>query len=235
MRERNSSLLPEAHHAIGFVLALAPIHNDTAHAANNLMTPTRSRWRVLGIVLIGVLIGVIGIVATNQMVHATSSTAFCSTACHSMQWVAKAHERGPHGKTRTGVVAGCGDCHIPYEAGHPNPIQYLVLLTHKAKAGIHDVIGESRGVISTEAKWRAERERLSNGVKEFMANNNSLVCRSCHDLSKMSRKESAEMHAPLAQMDKVVCVECHANVGHAYEETAAAAPAAPATAPAPSK
>jgi nitrate/TMAO reductase-like tetraheme cytochrome c subunit len=194
------------------------------------MNTTRSRWKVLGVVLIGVLIGVVGVAATNSMVHATSTTEFCSTACHSMQWVAKAHERGPHGKTRTGVVAGCSDCHIPYEAGHADAFQYVALLTHKAKAGIHDVIAESRGIISTEAKWNAERERLSAGVKEFMANNNSLVCRSCHDVTKMAKKETAEMHAPLAQMDKVVCIECHANAGHVYEQ-AAAAPAQSALPP----
>jgi nitrate/TMAO reductase-like tetraheme cytochrome c subunit len=194
------------------------------------MTPTRSRWKVLGVVLIGILIGVAGVAVTAEMVHATSSTEFCSTACHSMQWVAKAHERGPHGKTRTGVVAGCGDCHIPYEAGHASAFQYLVLLTHKAKAGLHDAIAESQGVISTEAKWKAERERLSAGVKEFMASNNSLVCRSCHDLSKMAKPAAVEMHAPLAKMDKLVCVECHATAGHVYDEPPAATPApAPAS------
>ena len=102
------------------------------------------------------------------------------------------------------------------------------MLTHKVKAGIHDVIAESRGVISTEAKWRAERDRLSKGVNEFMANTNSLVCRSCHDVTKMARKEAADLHAPLLKMDKVVCVECHANVGHVYEEVSAAPAPAPA-------
>ncbi len=192
------------------------------------MAEKRGIWALLGILIVGAVIGVIGVALTTHMVHVTSTTEFCSTACHSMQWVAKAYERGPHAKTRTGVVAGCGDCHIPYESGNPNPLQYLVLLTHKAKAGIHDAIGEMSGVISTEAKWTSERDRLSNGVKEFMANNNSLTCRGCHDLTRIAnpaKPHVAEMHAPLAKADKVVCVECHANVGHVYDEPAKAAPA----------
>ena len=179
-----------------------------------------SRKAIVWSVIIGIVVGVAGVGVTTEMVAATSSVGFCSTSCHSMQWVAEAYQRGPHHASRTGVTAGCGDCHIPYESQHSNLLQYVALLTYKAKAGIHDAITEARGTISTKEKWEKERPRLSASVKEFMASNNSLTCRGCHDLAKMDAKKNAqvaEMHAGVLKMDKIVCVECHEAVGHTYE------------------
>ena len=186
--------------------------------------------------LIGVAVGVGAIAATTEMVHSTSTVQFCVNACHSMQWVYEAYERGPHSKTKAGVTAGCGDCHIPYESRHASPFQYVVLMTHKAKAGIHDAINEAKGTISTKEKWEKERPRLSAGVKEFMASNNSLTCRGCHDLAKMANKENpgvVEMHADVLKQPQIVCIECHENVGHVYDTVAEAGSAKSGAAGAP--
>ena len=143
-----------------------------------------------------------------------------------MQWVGNAYQKGAHAKTATGVTAGCADCHIPYESQHANPWQYVVLMAYKAKSGAKDVYHQLKGTIDTEQKWLQERDRLSAHVKEWMASNNSLTCRGCHDLTKMSNPDNpavAEMHAPLATVDNVVCVECHTNAGHVYESAKSAA------------
>ena len=91
----------------------------------------RGRRRVvIGAVAIGILLGVIGIAATNAMVHWSGSNDFCSNACHSMQWVAEAYRRGPHHANPTGATAGCADCHIPYhssEAGRAAVRRHAVL------------------------------------------------------------------------------------------------------------
>ena len=63
-----------------------------------------------------------------------------------------------HAVNRTGVSAGCHDCHIPHD--------YPQLLWYKAKAGVKDVIGEMRGVIDTEAKFKKERARTVRGLAE---------------------------------------------------------------------
>ena len=197
-----------------------------------MTTTARSWWRVLGILVVGAVAGVVGVAATTEMVHWSSTNEFCSRSCHSMQWVGKAYQRGPHAKTSVGVTAGCADCHIPYESQHANPWQYVQLMVHKAKSGIKDVYHEAKGTIDTEQKWLQERERLSTHVKTWMASNNSLTCRGCHDLSKMSNADTpavAEMHAPFVKADGVVCIECHTNAGHVYESTKSAAAATTAS------
>src|SRR5689334_19288228 len=99
-----------------------------------------TRWSVLALVIVGVVIGFVMTVGTQVMVAVTGTDAFCSGACHSMQWVAQEHKASVHGVNRTGVAAECHDCHIPHA--------YPQILWYKAKAGIKDAIGEMRGVIA---------------------------------------------------------------------------------------
>jgi nitrate/TMAO reductase-like tetraheme cytochrome c subunit len=73
-----------------------------------------------------------------------------------MQWACQEYQQSVHSTNRTGVRAGCHDCHIPHH--------YPALLWYKAKAGIKDAIGEMRGVISTEEKFNKERLRMAKEV-----------------------------------------------------------------------
>jgi nitrate/TMAO reductase-like tetraheme cytochrome c subunit len=120
-----------------------------------LSTPS-ARWSVLALVIVGLVIGAGGVIATQVMVTATGTNEFCGNACHSMVWVAKEYKQSVHYANRTGVQAGCHDCHIPHE--------YPQLLWYKAKAGIHDAIEEVRGTISTEEKFKKERLRMAKMV-----------------------------------------------------------------------
>src|SRR5262245_8771417 len=98
------------------------------------------------------------------MLAVAGTDAFCGGACHSMQWVAREHKESIHGVNRTGVKAACHDCHIPEH--------YPELLWYKAKAGIKDAIGEMRGVIDTEEKFKKERLRMAQLVwAEYKADN----------------------------------------------------------------
>lgn len=117
-----------------------------------LSTPS-ARWSVLALVVVGLLIGAGGVIGTQVMVAATGTNEFCGGACHSMQWVDREYRQSVHFANRTGVRAGCHDCHIPRA--------YPELLWYKTKAGIRDAIQEVRGVISTEDKFKKERLRLA--------------------------------------------------------------------------
>jgi nitrate/TMAO reductase-like tetraheme cytochrome c subunit len=130
---------------------------------------------VLALVLIGIVIGFVATAGTQVMVHLTGTDAFCGGACHSMQWVAKEHAASGHHANRTGVQAGCHDCHIPKD--------YPYLLWYKARAGTKDVIREIQGVISTEDKFQKERLRMAKHVWEEFKENNSQACRNCHQFS----------------------------------------------------
>ena len=177
-------------------------------AWRRLRSPS-ARWSVLALVTLGVVFGAIAIIGTQVMVHVTGTDEFCGAACHSMQWVAAEHRDSIHGASRTGVRATCHDCHIPRE--------YPELLWYKAVAGTRDVIGEIRGIISTEEKFKNERMRMAGQVWTEYKANDSRACRGCHQFSKEVLAKQQEMvrpiHAPVLE-GKATCIECHKGVGH---------------------
>ena len=177
-------------------------------AWQRLRSPS-ARWSVLALVALGVVTGATAIIATQVMVHVTGTDEFCGAACHSMQWVATEHRESLHGANATGVKATCHDCHIPRE--------YPQLLWYKAVAGTRDVIGEIRGIISTEEKFANERRRMAVHVWTEYKANDSRACRGCHAFSKdvlAKQKELVrEIHAPVLE-GLATCIDCHKGVGH---------------------
>ena len=173
-----------------------------------LSTPS-ARWSVLALVVVGLIIGAGGVIATQVMVAATGTNEFCSGACHSMQWVAQEYRQSGHAINRTGVSAGCHDCHIPHD--------YPDLLWYKAKAGIKDAIGEARGVISTEEKFKKERLRMAKSVwAEFKAND-SENCQHCHVFSKEIVAKQKDFVRPMHEQvlaKAATCVDCHKGIAH---------------------
>ena len=179
-----------------------------ARTWRRLRSPS-ARWSVAALVGLGIVLSAIAVIGTQVMVHVTGTDAFCGGACHSMQWVAQEHKASTHGATRTGMVATCHDCHIPREYPH--------LLWYKAVAGTKDVIGEMRGVISTEEKFRAERKRMATLVWEEYKGNDSRACRGCHVFSAevlAKQQEAAKaVHQPVLE-GRATCIDCHKGVGH---------------------
>jgi len=112
------------------------------------LTHPSARWSVLSILVLGFLVAGVAIVGTQVMVQRTGTNEFCGTACHSMQWVAAEYNQSVHHLNRTGVQAGCHDCHIPHS--------YPQVLVYKVRAGVHDALAEAKGVIDTEAKFKKE-------------------------------------------------------------------------------
>jgi nitrate/TMAO reductase-like tetraheme cytochrome c subunit len=192
------------------------LRTDDAPARVGLVTRTwrrlrspSARWPLIVLVAVGVVLGGIAIIGTQVMVHVTGTDAFCGGACHSMQWVAKEHLESTHGATRTGVRATCHDCHIPRE--------YPQLLWVKAVSGTKDMIGEMRGVISTEEKFKAERKRMAALVWEDYQANDSRACRNCHVFSAevIAKQQDAAkgVHGQVLAR-RATCIQCHKGVGH---------------------
>ena len=177
-------------------------------AWRRLRSPS-ARWSVLAICALGFIVGMGAIIGTQVMVHVTGTDAFCGGACHSMQWVAKEHRESLHGVNSTGVRATCHDCHIPRE--------YPELLWYKAVAGTKDVIGEIRGIISTQEKFEGERRRMAGHVWAEYKGNDSRACRGCHAFSNDVLAKQSELvrsiHAPVLD-GKATCIDCHKGVGH---------------------
>jgi nitrate/TMAO reductase-like tetraheme cytochrome c subunit len=164
---------------------------------------------VLTLLVAGIVVGFVGTAGTQIMVELTGTNAFCGGACHSMQWVAKEHSESAHGDNRTGVHAGCHDCHIPKH--------YPELLWYKAKAGIKDAFGEMRGVIATQELFEKERPRMAQAVWDEYKANGSRNCRNCHEFTPATLKKQKDFAQPMHQQvleGKATCIDCHKGVGH---------------------
>jgi len=179
-----------------------------ARTWRRLRSPS-ARWPLALLVGVGIVLGAVAIIGTQVMVDVTGTDEFCGTACHSMQWVAQEHRESTHGATRTGMGATCHDCHIPRH--------YPELLWYKAAAGTKDAIGEMRGTISTEEKFRAERKRMAALVWSEYKDNDSRACRGCHAFSTevLAKQEQVarEAHEPVLQRH-ATCIDCHKGIGH---------------------
>ena len=173
------------------------------------LTSPSARWSVLALVIVGLVIGAAGVIATQVMVARTGTNEFCGGACHSMQWVANEYKGSVPHVNRTGVTAGCHDCHIPHE--------YPELLWYKAKAGIHDAIAEMTGTISTEEKFKKERLRLAKMVWAEYKENNSANCRTCHVFSKEILAKQKDFVQPMHEQvlaGAATCIDCHKGIAH---------------------
>jgi len=173
------------------------------------LTSPSATWSVLALLIVGLVIGAGAVIGTQVMVAVTGTNEFCSGACHSMQWVAQEYRQSIHYSNRTGVQAGCHDCHIPHE--------YPLLLWVKAKAGVKDAIGEMRGVISTEEKFKKERLRLAKAAWADFKDWKASTCRSCHAFNTETIAKQKEMAQPMHKMvleGQAVCTDCHKGVAH---------------------
>jgi nitrate/TMAO reductase-like tetraheme cytochrome c subunit len=180
-------------------------------------------WTMFLLIVLGAAIGIVIAGATTWMVNATSSVAFCSTACHSMSWAASAYERGPHFENSSGVRATCTDCHIPFESRPATPAQYVFgTLWTKGVDSSSDVIAEIRGTIADKAKWDEERPRLDKKVEEWFKATSSETCRGCHELDAFKKTSPARaIHAGLVKQEKVDCLQCHTGIAHVWPAAAA--------------
>jgi nitrate/TMAO reductase-like tetraheme cytochrome c subunit len=172
-----------------------------------------ARWSVGGLVVIGLIIGAAGVIGTQVMVVATGTNKFCSTACHSMQWVAKEWRESSHAVNEFGVGAGCHDCHIPD--------RYPKLLWVKFKAGVKDAVGEMRGVIDTEEKFNKERKRMAEAVWAEFKETNSENCQHCHQFNAEVIAKQKDFVQPMHQQflaGAMTCIDCHKGIAHKAPE-----------------
>lgn len=196
--------------------------NSSPGPWRRLFRPAQS-MAVIWLLLIGLVVGAALVIGTQLMVHTTGSVEFCGGACHSMrEFTMPEYRQSVHFSNRTGVRAGCSDCHVPHA--------YPQVLFYKAAAGIRDAIAEARGVIDTKEKYEQQRWRMANRVWDEMRANDSANCRTCHDPGAMAADKQSEfarkMHEQAVQK-KATCIDCHKGVAHAEpEEPAQAAPPA---------
>lgn len=167
-----------------------------------------ARLSVLVLLLLGIGLGSAAVIGTQVAVHATSTNEFC-VGCHEMNTPLVEYQDSIHHKNRSGVRAGCADCH--------NPHDYPEKLWVKAISGAKDIYGHYTGIIDTPAKFEARRLHMATSEQARMKKNNSAECRHCHDFQAMNpdkQKPFARKEHEMAKTAGLSCIECHKGIAH---------------------
>jgi cytochrome c-type protein NapC len=158
--------------------------------------------------LIGLFVGVIGLAGTSVVLASTNTEQFC-ISCHEMRDTSYVEYKGTiHDANRSGVRAGCPDCHVPHELGPK--------LIRKAQASM-EVLASITGKIDTKEKF--EKHRYEMALREWtkMKATDSSECRNCHSREGMSKElqsEKAWTRHERAKAEGLTCIECHFGIAH---------------------
>ncbi|MBY6188569.1 NapC/NirT family cytochrome c [Marinobacter hydrocarbonoclasticus] len=170
----------------------------------------RAGWR-LGIPLGALLffvIGAIGTVGFNVVIHETSSDEFC-VSCHGpSKFAAEEWPEHTHYNTASGVLVTCADCHVAKE--------FVPKMWRKIRA-MKEVYYQTLGTYNTREKFEAHRQTMAESVWAEMRETDSRECRSCHKVELMDfarqKKAAASMHQRMDKMGKT-CIDCHRFLAH---------------------
>mgnify|MGYP001118912575 CR=1 FL=1 len=168
--------------------------------------------RLLGVALI-FFAGVAFAGLFNVGLEYTNRTEFC-TSCHSMKTNLAELEERVHWKSRSGVHAGCADCHVPKDFK-----EKMIAKVMAAK----DVYHEIMGTIDTPEKYEARRLDMAQRVWAKMKASDSRECKSCHGLAHMDFSEQdrfARKKHENAPDRGQTCIDCHKGIGHKLPEGA---------------
>ena len=156
---------------------------------------------------LGALLGLAIAAGIGGLVGFSDSNAFC-LSCHEMAGAPyQDYLQSTHYRNRTGVRAGCADCHLPHDSW---------LAYAKAKiAASKDVYHHLAGTLSTPEKFAAQRLEMARRVVSDLKASDSAPCRGCHDVSAMDPQVqgSGDMHQRIGSLGKT-CVDCHRGLAH---------------------
>lgn len=144
----------------------------------------------------------------NTAMEATNTLEFC-ISCHEMKEnVYEEYKPTIHYSNRTGVRAGCPDCHVPDPWVHKfvRKIQATNELYHKAV-----------GTVDTPEKFNDHRLEMAKRVWKTMKETDSRECRNCHNLGFMAlqfQKTRARNQHLNAFETGQTCIDCHKGIAH---------------------
>ncbi len=144
----------------------------------------------------------------NTAMEATNTLEFC-ISCHEMEEnVYEEYKPTIHYSNRTGVRAGCPDCHVPDPWVHKvvRKIQATNELYHKAM-----------GTIDTPEKFDQHRLAMAKRVWKTMKKTDSRECRNCHNFESMApqfQQSRARNQHLNAFKNGQTCIDCHKGIAH---------------------
>lgn len=166
-----------------------------------------ARYSVLTLLGGGFIAGIVFLGGFSMAMEATNTTEFC-ISCHEMKIPYEEYKKTAHYSNRSGVRAGCSDCHVPKDFSHK--------VLRKIEA-VNDVWGHFAGTIDTPEKFEARRLEMATREWARMKASDSRACRNCHSFEGMDpdkQKQRSRKQHESAQKDKQTCIDCHKGIAH---------------------
>lgn len=169
------------------------------------------------VVGIGMMSGLIFWGGFNTGMDATNTMPFC-ISCHEMRdTVFEEYKETVHYKNRSGVRAGCPDCHVPKDWGHK--------FVRKVQASNELYAKFVTQAVDTPEKFEGKRMEMAQRVWDSMKANDSQECRNCHSweaMNPMKQGARGRKKMEIGQQEGKTCIDCHKGVAHLlpaeYEE-----------------
>ncbi len=144
----------------------------------------------------------------NTAMEATNQMEFC-IGCHEMEAnVYQEYKPTIHYSNRTGVRAGCPDCHVPRPWIHK--------MVRKIQAS-KEVFSWLTGKIDTAEEFEEHRLTMAKSVWSAMKTTDSRECRNCHTIDSMNpefQKPRARKQHMNAFKEGQTCIDCHKGIAH---------------------
>lgn len=144
----------------------------------------------------------------NTAMEATNTMEFC-IGCHEMEEnVYEEYKPTIHYSNRTGVRAGCPDCHVP------DP--WIHKMIRKIKAS-NEIYHKILGTVDTPEKFDEHRLEMAKRVWKTMKETDSRECRNCHNFESMApqfQKPRARKQHLNAFETGQTCIDCHKGIAH---------------------
>lgn len=144
----------------------------------------------------------------NWTLEVTNTKEFC-ISCHEMKDNVYAEYQGSiHDANRSGVRAGCPDCHVPRPWIHK--------IVRKIKAS-NEIFHKLMGTVNTPEKFNEHRLEMAQRVWSAMKSTDSRECRNCHDFDTMDpahQKPRARNQHLFAMEKGNTCIDCHKGIAH---------------------
>ena len=173
----------------------------------SLLSPSPSH-SILALVAVGLVLGVVGVIAFETSLHASSTEKFC-ISCHEMEANPYAQlQKTSHFNNAIGVRPTCSDCHVPKE--------FIPKMIRKVEAA-REVWGTITGIIDTPEKYAAHTPAMKRREIARLRANDSQECRNCHEtdhmLAALQSAKAQEYHEAKRANNKT-CIDCHAGIAH---------------------
>jgi cytochrome c-type protein NapC len=174
-------------------------------------------YSILTLIGNGRVLGVVGVLAFNATMHATSTETFC-TSCHEMEENPyRQLQHTSHFANAIGVHATSSDCHLPKE--------FIPEMIHKIDSS-REGWGHITGIIDTPEKHAAYAPAMkAKGIARLQANH-SVERRNCHNAQHMlASSQSAQSckHHQVMERQKKIFIDCHTGMAHPRQSGSAAA------------